>query len=412
MNAFIRSKSMGGWKNTFPLFVMVFITTSSVYFIAPILGPFLLNQKEFISQQHRHIYYCLALTLPQVFMIVGPPLWGALSDQFDRKRLLVLALIGVTMSVLISAIGIKFQWLWCLLLGQALLGITDASDCLAQAAVIDLSDCSNKLRNMNLVNFSSTLGLVVGPLFGGILSDQKICSAFHYETPFIIALFLLILNILCILFVYPASLRNVDRTIIHKRIFDFSFIFSTPGLKFLIIIFFMLELTLGIYYQTMFLFLTEHMNYSPSKVGSFYAFFAIMICSTYLFLTPLLTRRLNKYQLIAASFSAISGSGVVLTFFHSEFMIWIFSIPLAICVALIYSFSMTLFSDFSRRDDQGKIMGATMSIVAISFFFAGIIINLGFNLNRVFLIFSIIAMIGFVYTMVVPKKFTSVFYEQ
>jgi MFS transporter, DHA1 family, tetracycline resistance protein len=180
---------------------MTFITTSSIYFIIPILGPFLLNENEFISQKYRHIYYCMTLTFPQVFMVLGPPLWGALSDQFGRKMMLVCALAGVAMSVLISAIGIKFHWAWCLLLGQAFLGITDASDCLAQAAVIDLSDCINKSRNMNLVNFCGTLGLVAGPLFGGIFSDQRICSAFHYETPFIIALFLLILNALGFLFV-------------------------------------------------------------------------------------------------------------------------------------------------------------------------------------------------------------------
>jgi hypothetical protein len=176
--------------------------------------------------------------------------------------------------------------------------------------------------------------------------------------------------------------------------------------------FFMMEMALGIYYQTISLFLTERLNYSPSKIGLFYAFFAITICLTYLFLPPLLIRRFSRYQLIAASFLSISMGGMVLTFFHSELLIWGFSIPLSIGIALIYSLSMTLFSDFTHREDQGKIMGVTMSIVALSFLSAGLIVNLCFDLNFVFLIFSIIAMIGFIYTWLVSKKFTLVIYEQ
>ena len=375
---------MNKWKNVFPLFVMTFITASSVYFIIPIIGPFLLNENGFISQKYRHIYYCMALAFPQVFMVLGPPLWGALSDQFGRKVILICALTLVAMSVLISAIGIKCQWAWCLLLGLAFLGITDASDSLAQASVIDLSDGANKSKNINLVNFCGTLGLVAGPLFGGIFSDQKICSAFHYETPFIIAFFLLILNALGILFLYQEPKKIAECTIQQMRIFDFRFLFSSPGLRFLMIEFFMMEIALGIYYQSVSLFLTERLNYSPLKIGSFYAFFACTICLTYLFLTPILSRRLSQYQLIAASFLSISVGGMLLIFVHSEWFIWSISIPLSIGIALIYSLSIILFSDFTHQKDQGKIMGVTTSIVALSFLLAGFIVYLCDDLNFVF----------------------------
>lgn len=399
-------------RTIIPLFLMVFITTSSVFFIIPELGPLILNHNQesivpaTMSDNYRHWLYSATLSFPQIFMLLGAPLWGALADRFGRKKTLIYALIGVVLSMMISVCGLQYHWVCWLLIGQALLGIMDASDTIAQAAAVDLSQGADKTKYISLISFGGTLGLIIGPLFGGVLSDNSLLSWFNNYTPFYAAIVLVTINIICMVLFYKDPYKNIIGNGVAKqeKILDFTFLMKTPIYKKLAIAFFIMEIGLALFYQSIPMVLLDYFHYSTYRIGLFFAFVSLVICLTYVILVPLFRRYFSKPTIITLAFLFISASMGMIS--HSELIVWISAVPVSIGVALIYCFTITLLSDETDDKNQGKIMGLSMSIVALSFLISDIIIGI-FSTNHldyIFIFITIISLIGFYFSNKILRK--------
>ncbi|WP_316358669.1 MFS transporter [Candidatus Neptunichlamydia sp. REUL1] len=83
--------------------------------------------------------------------------------------------------------GVIASSLSILLIGHALSGLMTGSQPIAQAAISDLSTSETKALNMSMITFVICIGLVLGPLLGGIFSDPNLFAGFGFDTPFFIA---------------------------------------------------------------------------------------------------------------------------------------------------------------------------------------------------------------------------------
>lgn len=341
-------------------------------------------------------------------MFLGPPIWGALSDRFGRKKLLILALIGVIVSMYISAIGISKHLIFLLLLGHALLGITDASDALAQTAVIDGSTKNDKSKNIGLVNFFSTFGLIIGPLFGGIFSDKGLSIWFDYDRPYLFSILLLAISIIGIIIFYKDVYwaKNTESETNRSSVFGFSFMYRCKDFKRIIIALFFMEINLGLFYQFCSLIMTEKLYCSTSYVGVYFALIALVVCITYVAIIPRVSGFLRN-TIIAYSFLVLAFVGVIFLISTSRTAFFIVIIPMACSVAIIYSLAITMISDISSGDDQGKAIGISTAVVAFAFMLSGFVMVVFEDLNRIFLLFVLFSIIGFFISRNISTKNTS-----
>lgn len=96
------------------------------------------------------------------------PLLGRLSDRFGRRPVLLTSIAGNAFAYLLFAQAHTFLFL---LFARFLSGIAASSYGIAQAYVADLSRPEDRSKAMGLVGAAFGLGFVLGPTFGGILSQ-------------------------------------------------------------------------------------------------------------------------------------------------------------------------------------------------------------------------------------------------
>ncbi|MFJ9455610.1 MFS transporter [Kitasatospora sp. NPDC101447] len=105
--------------------------------------------------------------VPTVFSGLGAPLWGRLADRFGRKRLLLRAQLGLTVSFLLAGAADSLPAFTLALVLQGFLGGTFAATNGYLAAALDGSRLS---RALTLMQGSARAALVAAPILVGALS--------------------------------------------------------------------------------------------------------------------------------------------------------------------------------------------------------------------------------------------------
>ncbi|MCG6495974.1 MFS transporter [Kitasatospora sp. A2-31] len=105
--------------------------------------------------------------VPTVFSALGAPLWGRLADRFGRKRLLLRAQLGLTVSFLLAGAADSLPAFTLALALQGFLGGTFAATNGYLAAALDGARLS---RALTLMQGSARAALVAAPVLVGALS--------------------------------------------------------------------------------------------------------------------------------------------------------------------------------------------------------------------------------------------------
>ncbi|MBF0124586.1 MAG: MFS transporter [Magnetococcales bacterium] len=95
------------------------------------------------------------------------PLWGRLSDRIGRRPVLIVGLFGSSLSYLLYGLAGSLTTLF---VARAAAGIMGANIAAAQAAMADLTPPERRTQAMGMIGVAFSLGFVLGPALGGILS--------------------------------------------------------------------------------------------------------------------------------------------------------------------------------------------------------------------------------------------------
>jgi len=113
------------------------------------------------------------------------PAWGKLSDKAGRRQALVLALLCSCVAYVVTALA---DTLWQVYLGRALSGLAAGSLPVATALMADLSPPQRRAKAMGLVGTAFGLGLIAGPVLGGLLTGDSESFALPFYTAAVMSL--------------------------------------------------------------------------------------------------------------------------------------------------------------------------------------------------------------------------------
>lgn len=326
----------------------------------------------------RHFYLSIVFLLYPLWMFFGVSFLGDLSDYWGRKKILQLSMIGLTLGYLLMGLGIVFSNLGFLMLGRSLTGISAGSEAISQAVVVDLSFLEDKNINMSKVSFTVCLGLIIGPLIGGIFSDAKITTFFNLSTPFFIAAFLSIVAFFCIYWGFSETLNSQKRKLEIRRTFQvYVEVIRHKKVRYLYLIGLSFQVGFGIYYQTMSIFLKQKIGYTNSGVGFFYVVLGTGFSIGLLVLTRLIRRKKTIVASIAAILIALMGIGqFISTWLTHSLSLIIVAFFIAVFNSTAYNELIVTFSNEVEADKQGWVMGIFSSTLATGFVLVAFTTNL------------------------------------
>lgn len=183
------------------IFITVLIDVIGLGIVIPIF-PDLISQIGDMSYAEAARIGGRLVTIYAVMQFVFAPILGGLSDQYGRKIVILISLLGLSIDYLFLALAPTIALFF---VGRIIAGICGASFTTASAYIADVSAPEKRAKNFGMLGAAFALGFIVGPALGGFL------GAYGLRVPFFVAAGLTGLNFIYGLFILPESLSKEER---------------------------------------------------------------------------------------------------------------------------------------------------------------------------------------------------------
>jgi len=366
-----------------PLFMVILLDVMGIILVMPVITPLILDQASTLIAPHssvlwRDFMYGFALALFPFFMFLSTPILGDLSDRFGRKKILLLCLIVNAMGCALSALAIGLNSLSLLLISRAVAGLAAGTQPIATAGILDGSAKKNRTKNLSSVVLAVSIGLILGPLLGGITAEKSLISWFDYKIPFVAASLLSLINAVFLQLAYGEKkvLRSKQPIQLTRGFILFMTAFSEKKFRLLSIITFSFVLSWSLYYQTINWFLNQHYQYSVGKLGLFVGFIGIIFAFTSTFGIRICSKLCsNEVTIFAAAVFVMMIGNFGAAMSSGEIAQWFWVIFVATSDVICYTLSMSIFSHQAGQEAQGWVMGVTGAIYAMTWTVGGLIVG-------------------------------------
>jgi DHA1 family tetracycline resistance protein-like MFS transporter len=334
--------------------------------------------------------------------LVSAPLLGRLSDKYGRKPIFIFSTIGTIISILFLY-PIK---IWSFFANRSLDGTTNGTYTVIRAAIIDISEPKDIVKNVGMEGTIASIGFVLGPMLSGIL-----LSLFNFEgsaaTEALVsfALFICCINlVLCLMFKETllvkneASIEQVWKEI--KSSFNLKKHIHTikeknkskSGFIRLVFLQICLALALGYYHYFVTYISFGSLRLDTKQISYVFIIFGAMnVVSNLLFYTFFIDK-INHVKFIKImSFIGIL-TFVAYAFFAKDLW-WLSVIMLIDCftISLVPGLLEGINAEYAEENDRGELSGMMQSIQGmaslITIFLFGILASVDTRLP--FLWFSI-----------------------
>lgn len=326
--------------------------------VLPLL-PFIVGQ--YLPSQQIVVGMSVLLSVFAACTFFAAPIFGALSDRYGRKNILVISLLGSVIGYILFGIG---GALWILFLGRIIDGLTAGNISILFAYISDTTEPKERTKWFGYIGSAMGIGKLGGPALGGLL------GSFSLALPFFVTAALLFVSSIATYFLLPESLapekRTKHLTVNSFNVFShFKDIFSLKEVKLLLILGMLFYAALGIFQFNFTIFLKDIYKWGPAFIGTILTLVGICEILSRAVLLPWLLKNFNERSI---GIAGLMGFGIGLGFIlMSVFVPSVFLISLAVIFIITGEglFDPTYNARLSQSIDeskQGKLQGVNQSV--------------------------------------------------
>lgn len=342
------------------IFVTVLLDVLSLGVIIPVLPK--LIESEFLGGDTAKaaIYTGLFGTVWALMQFLFAPVLGALSDQYGRRRVILISCFGLGLDYILMALAPNLVWLF---IGRVLSGITAASFSTAAAYIADVTPPEKRAASYGLFGAAFGLGFIIGPAVGGLLGEYGL------RIPLWVAAGLTLANAAYGYFILPESLSLENRSKFSwskaNPLGSLKLLRSHSELLGLASVLLLYQIAHQVFPSVFVLYAGHRYGWGPQTVG--YTLMAVGIMSVIMqgFVVRRTAQRLGEWRML---FIALSFGGIgyaIYGFANSGFLFW-GAIPV---FSLVGYFSPALQGLMTRRvsaAEQGQLQGANSSLAGVA----------------------------------------------
>lgn len=350
------------------LFFAIFIDSIGISLFIPLATPLFMDAQGVLpidaSALLRDVCYGLSIGVFSLMGFFGAPLLGAWSDRTGRKYTLLTCLAASCAGYLLCALGVVCHSLSLILIGRMIDGFTGGSLSIAQAAIVDITPVEQRATRLGTILLAASLGFILGPLAAGILSNPHWCAWFDLTTPLLFAALLAAINFVWLYQSFQETF--VPKAIgVSKKMLAWAF--SDVNIRPLAMIFLLLQVAWATYFEFINLYLAKKYHFDNQSLGLFLSLIGVCYVFSFSYLLKILLKHLSLTTLSVLGLTTMALAIAVTVFIDQPLVAWLAVIPAAISLAISYSVLITLFANSVDNDHQGRIMGFSSAISALSF---------------------------------------------
>jgi MFS transporter, DHA1 family, tetracycline resistance protein len=332
-------------KALIPIYGITFIDVLGYTIMIPVL--------PYLAQRYSapDVVVGVLMTTMALCSSASAPVWGAMSDRFGRKRIVIISQLfslgGYLMLALANSLAMIFA-------SRAVSGLGGGNLGVAQSYIADVTTEQHRDAAYAYFGVAFGVGFIIGPILGGVL------VRLGFDAPFYAAAALELVNIAFTARFLPArsmprgGMRHSARHIIHTV--RTSNIRSLYARQFLFIF--------GVtYFLTIFaLYLKHVLDFGPSEVAWLLAGAGIVGACVQLGAIGALTERFGASTVSNAGLSLGVAAYTLLAFVTGLSTFVIVLALWALGAALVSPTLTALLADAAPSDERGAVMGINDSV--------------------------------------------------
>lgn len=329
--------------------------------------------------------------------LVCAPFWGTLSDRIGRKPVLLIGVLGYAIAMFIFGLSTRF---WMLFVARTFSGVLSSAT--MPTAMAYLSDnLPEKKRSgaMGQLGAAMGLGVVLGPLLGGLLSKDSL------SLPFFVGSGLALLALLLVYVLLPES-HPVAATAEPKKAKNFwrwsvikPILLSPAGMLMLLV--FIMSFGMTNFQSIAGLYLLKKFSYDTRQVSAVWMVIgAVMLLSQGLLTGPL-SKRLGEVMVIRMGL-LVGMLGFAALLFASDFAVILITSGVFILGVALIGPALNAYLSAFAGEHQGALMGLNTAFASLGRVFGPLWAGFMFDVNMSypFITGALTLLVGLVFSIV------------
>ncbi len=295
-----------------------------------------------------------------IMQFICAPIIGNLSDQYGRRPVLLLSLLGFGIDYIFLALAPTIGWLF---LGRVIAGIAGSSITTASAYIADISTNENRAQNFGMIGVAFGIGFIIGPVMGGVLGQ------YGARIPFLVSAGLALLNTLYGYFVLPESLTKD-----HRRKFDWKRanpigslrqLRKYPSIGGLLGSLVLVYIAAHAVQSTWTYFNIEKFKWNEKLIGYSLGMVGLLVAIVQGGLIRFINPKLGNERSVYIGLGLYSLGLLLFAFASETWMMFVFLIPY--CMGGIAGPALqSIISGNVPRNEQGELQGALTSLISVT----------------------------------------------
>ena len=333
--------------------------------------------------------------------LICAPLWGLLSDRFGRKPILAVGVLGYAISFFMFGMAKSFSVLF---IARALSGVlSSATTPTAMAYVGDNAQPEQRSQSMGQLGAMIGLGVILGPLLGGLLSTDSLSLPFFVGAGLALLAFLLVLALLPESHTQPNGAEKA-RTPFAGMLPQYRAVLRGPAGALLVLIL-LISFGLANLQNMVGLYAVDKLNADTTQVSAVWMVMGISMIVVQGGLVGWLSRRVGEMRLIR--WSLLGGILGFVIIAQAANLVQLLAVLAFIMLALSL-LSPSLNASISRYggEHQGALMGVNNAMISLGRVLGPLWGGYLYDLNMDFAFYSgaVMLSIGWLVSMVAVRN--------